>query len=235
MLLTIFQCFTQDFEDYKAYDVELSSANYGQEDSVFQWMNVRAQLLAMYQEKSIKPGFKERYNSKKFDYTEDFNVSTAPKFDSIFQLIGAILKYLGYIVLLGIVIFVIYTMYSESGGLFGRGSKIKGLYKIVEDIENFELADYESLANNAKSKGELKLAVRYYFLAYLQRLNEEKHIEFHKEKSNREYKYEIVDFQMRDDFSVLSRVFDYCWYGNRDLLAEQFQQAEALFKQRLKK
>jgi hypothetical protein len=76
--------------------------------------------------------------------------------------------------------------------------------------------------------------VRYYFLAFLKTLSQQKQIVFHPEKSNREYYYEIQEKGSKDAFQTLSRVYDYCWYGDFDINEEQFQKAESIFKSYLK-
>ena len=76
--------------------------------------------------------------------------------------------------------------------------------------------------------------MRFYFLAYLKQLHQGEHIDFHKDKSNRDYRYEINDTTIRSEFDVLSRVFDYCWYGEFEIGTEQFGRVEILFSKHLK-
>jgi hypothetical protein len=127
---------------------------------------------------------------------------------------------------------VIYSLVSD-GGISRKGKKQKGMYEIVDETLNFSEIDYFTLIRQAEQAGEYKLAIRYYFLAYLQRLNREKTIEFHPDKTNREYRYEIESSDIRNEFEILSRIFDYCWYGDHDLTDEQFKQAALNFKNKL--
>jgi hypothetical protein len=180
--------------------------------------------------RSFKPNLKSRYKSKDFDYTEQ--VYTPEPNLGLMNLIGTVLFYLGIVVILIVVLLVIYSLVSD-GGISRKGKKQKGMYEIVDETLNFSEIDYFTLIRQAEQAGEYKLAIRYYFLAYLQRLNREKTIEFHPDKTNREYRYEIESSDIRNEFEILSRIFDYCWYGDHDLTDEQFKQAALNFKNKL--
>jgi len=180
--------------------------------------------------RSFKPNLKSRYKSKDFDYTEEVNIPQ-PNY-GLMNLIGTVLFYLGIVVIVIVVVLVIYALVSE-GGISRKGKKQKGMCEIVDETLNFSEIDYFTLIRQAEQAGEFKLAIRYYFLAYLQRLNREKIIEFHPDKTNREYRYEIESSDIRNEFEILSRIFDYCWYGDHDLTDEQFKQAALNFKNKL--
>jgi hypothetical protein len=200
----------------------------------------------------FRSGWKSDYKSEDFNYDRVTAMPNAPEdldYDdyeseqlrntnspsSSFEGIGTLLMILGYIVLAVVIGFVIYAFMQNGGirskGLGGKASE----YEVLEEDLNFEEADYITLAKRAKADGLLKLAIRYYFLAYLQQLNHDKYIEFHIDKTNLDYKYEIADVHLRNDFTTLSRVFDYCWYGEHNLSNEQFSNAEQLFMQKIQK
>ncbi len=188
--------------------------------------------------RSFKPNLKSRYNSKDFDYTDNDKQTKRKEIDpddEVFSFVGGILKILGYLVLALIIAFVIRAFVLDGGMISRKGKKVKGLYEVVDEQVNFEEHDYDKMAQEASKTGVWKMAVRYYFLAYLQKLNKDEIIEYHRDKTNREYRYEIADSAVRNQFDVLCRVFDYCWYGERDLSEEQFRNAEQIFKVSLKK
>jgi len=183
--------------------------------------------------KTFKPDVNSRYKSREFDYTERVkNNNYRMPNSSLLEFFAWILKYGGLLLLVVIVFLVIRALVLDGGGFWRATNKSKGLYEIVDETIDFENVDYLALAQNASKNLELKLAIRYYFLAYLQHLNKEKIIEFHPDKSNREYRYEIHDRTIRNEFDTLCRIFDYCWYGGRELNQEQFMNAESNFMRR---
>lgn len=201
-------------------------------------VDVNEKIAEQKEARSFKTNLKKRYNSRDFDYTDKRKESKpieTNSSDDVFSVVGGILNVLGYLVLILIVAFVIRAFVLDGGAISRKGKKVKGLYEVVDDQVNFEEYDYNKLAREAADLNEWKMAVRYYFLAYLQKLYADEIIEYHRDKTNREYRYEISDPTERNQFDVLCRVFEYCWYGERDLTQEQFRNAEQIFKEGLKK
>lgn len=189
----------------------------------------------------FRNGWSDAYQGNEFDYNrvspdneKDF-VTPEPVDVGFFKTIGFILKILGYLAIFVIVALVIRSFAQNGGIISSRAKSKKSQYEILEENLVFDEANYFSMSQKAKTDGLFPLAVRYYFLAYLQQLHKEKIIDYHLDKSNLDYRYEIDDLQIRSDFSTLSRVFDYCWYSEQDLSKEQFNSAEQLFLQIMKK
>jgi hypothetical protein len=236
---SVYQIQAQDeWDDYDYEEIDYSEDQNNEQD--YEYVFVDEKIDQQSRSRTFKPNLKSRYSSEEFDYTE---VVREEKIREIeipqqnfrnLELIGKILKILGIIILIIVVAFVIRAFVLE-GGVSRRGKKIKGLYEVVDEELDFEEVDYLKLAKNAESSGEFKLAVRYYFLAYLQQLNRTKIIDFHPDKTNREYRYEIENIDTKSDFDLLCRVFDYCWYGDHDLNAEQFKNAKQIFAKFLDK
>jgi hypothetical protein len=57
------------------------------------------------------------------------------------------------------------------------------------------------------------LAIRYYYLTSLKGLSTKEIIEYHKDKTNSEYLFEIENTTIRKEFSYLSYIYSYVWYG----------------------
>ncbi len=223
--------------DYDDDVIYVDSYDYD-DDFEIELANINERIEDQKEARSFKPNLKSRYNSKDFDYTDNHKDSKRKEIDpddEVFSFVGGILKILGYLVLILIIAFVIRAFVLDGGMISRKGKKVKGLYEVVDEQVNFEEHDYYKLAQEATKLGEWKMAVRYYFLAYLQKLNTDEIIEYHRDKTNREYRYEISDSAVRSQFDVLCRVFDYCWYGERDLSEGQFRNAEQIFKESLKK
>ncbi len=83
---------------------------------------------------------------------------------------------------------------------------------IFEDEDIYEV-DLEALLKKATDSNNFRLAIRYYYLMTLKGLSAKKLIDYHKDKTNSEYLFEIEDTAMRSKFSYLSYVYTYVWYG----------------------
>jgi hypothetical protein len=185
--------------------------------------------------------WKDDYQGAEFDYNRITRIEKKDDYVKepidigFFETFGLILKILGYLAIVAILVLVFRAFIQNGGVISSKAISKKSDYEILEENLVFVEADYLGLAQKAKSEGLYSLAVRYYFLAYLQLLNKEKIIDYHIDKTNLDYRYEINVIQIRNEFSTLSRVFDYCWYSEQDLSEEQFRSAEQLFLQKLKK
>ena len=82
------------------------------------------------------------------------------------------------------------------------------------------------LINNA---GDKRIAIRYYYLWLLQKLNKYHHIKFHPEKTNSDYLYELTNVKYRTSFANLSYIYDYTWYGEAELNEEDFARVKDNF------
>jgi hypothetical protein len=232
----VFSVHAQDYwdDEYNEYDAheDLYWSELEQTDEVQRAAMPHRKVENQKREKKFKPDVKSRYKSRDFDYTEKAENGYRPN-EKLLGFFAWLLKWGGLTVLLVIIILVIRALVLDGGGFWRAANKSKGLYEIVDETVDFENVDYLSLAINASKNGEFKLAIRYYFLAYLQQLNKDKIIDFHPDKTNREYRYEIEDWAQRNDFDTLCKIFDYCWYGDRDLTSEQYKNAESNFMSRL--
>lgn len=205
-----------------------------------QW-SLNDTLQQNYQKRGFRQDWKKDYQSVLFDYSERVTVPDNKRsswdfdFTNFYDLLTVIAKIIGYALIVGVVFLVVRAFLTDSGISIQRFRTKKSAYAHVEANESSIEENWLLKAIEAKKKGDLKLAVRYYFLAYLKQLHEENHIDYHKDKSNREYRYEIAEIAVKNEFDVLSRVFDYCWYGDFEIDNEQFVRVEVLFSNHLKK
>lgn len=205
------------------------------------FFNLSDSLAAKNKSIKFRASWKEDYKRPAFDYKENkieensVNWSLDWDFSGFFDVLVFIAKIIGYGLILLVIFILIRGLFTDAG--FSLNS-FKSAKKNYNEVDNQELnidEDWLSKAYDAKLNGNLKLSIRYYFLAYLKQLHQENHIDFHGDKSNREYRYEIVDTNVKSEFDLLSRVFDYCWYGDFDISSEHFGKVEVIFNQHLKK
>jgi hypothetical protein len=96
-----------------------------------------------------------------------------------------------------------------------------------EDIHglNFGAAIDQAIDNQ-----QYRLAVRLLYLQTLKRLTDAQLIRYQREKTNRQYVYELAGTPHQRDFDQLTQQFDYVWYGNAPINGEQFRQIQTAFR-----
>jgi len=101
------------------------------------------------------------------------------------------------------------------------------LEKIEADIEAFDLDDY---IRKALDRGAHALAIRLLYLAALKALSSKQLIYWKKNKTNRDYLWEMQDTRFQEDFQRLTRAFEQIWYGDPPFTAADFQVLEPQFR-----
>lgn len=109
-----------------------------------------------------------------------------------------------------------------------------------DQIDDIQALDISAMLNDALQKGNLKLAVRFYYLSLLKNLNNAGYIRWEKDKTNRDYLTELFRQGVHyDDVRVLTRKYEEVWYGDYDyteaVMKETISRFEALNKELLPK
>lgn len=144
--------------------------------------------------------------------------------------------YIGAILLTILVIYLIVRalMNDEGSWVFGRSSD-KKVIKYDEIEQNIHTTDFQKLIHESEKNGEQRLTIRYYYLWLLKILSENEIIEWDIEKTNSDYQSEIKDTEIKADFSYLSYLYDYVWYGEFDIDQLTFDKAKSSFEKTIKK
>ncbi|QEE51309.1 DUF4129 domain-containing protein [Flavobacterium alkalisoli] len=204
-----------------------------------------------YTQREFEPGFKERYKADEFIYEIKPKPKTAwdrflewlrdlldsifgPSDEEVAEEKGGISwgEIITKLVAAILIIFVIYVIASSIAGkeifwIFKRsGKKIS-----INEIMNEDLAqvNFKDLINETKQSGNYRLATRYYYLWLLKLLTYREIIEWHPDKTNSDYLYEINNPGLRKDFEYLSYIYEYIWYGEFAIDEEAFTKAEKAF------
>lgn len=200
----------------------------------------------------LSPNFKQKYKATEFQYEvtvsekgawERFEEWLAYWLKKIFGLssMDTSSKYIGYILktLAGLIVaYVIYLIVKiilnkEGQWIFGKSTTRKILTD--EEIEkNLIYVDFEKLLQETLKNGDNRLAIRYYYLWLLKRLAEKNIIEWHTEKTNSDYAYEIQSTDLRKEFQYLSYLYNYIWYGEFEMDELTFLNAQTAFEKTLK-
>ncbi len=138
-----------------------------------------------------------------------------------------------FIILAVVYIIVRAVMNGEGRWVFGRSSDKKVIP--FEDLEqNIHLVDFDKEIAKHTAAGDLRLAIRYYYLFILKRLTDSGIIEYDVEKTNADYLRELSASTYQDDFGHTSYLYNYIWYGEFPIDATSFEKAKVPFERLLK-
>lgn len=216
-------------------------------DSVPVLTFIPVDTTAAYTPRNFEPGFKERYTGNDFIYEhkavaksgwERFKEWLQDVLDEIFSFgdgaqrtpaYALIIRIIGIIILLLVVYFIVRAILGKEANLWIFGRSRKNI--AVQDIhqENIHQMNFSQLIEETKKSGNYRLGVRYYYLWLLKKLSNREIIDWHWDKTNTDYLYEIKDSGLRKDFEYLSYVYDYSWYGEFDIDQAAFSKAEKAF------
>jgi hypothetical protein len=134
-------------------------------------------------------------------------------------------QWIAYLVIALLILFIIYTVFSNV--------KIENLIKpevlpveIAEDIDKIESQrEYEK----AIAQGDFRMAIRMQYIRILQYLDDNKFISWKPDKTNRHYLGELRQLEIYDSFRELSHIYEWVWYGNTKLGADEFSTLDPKF------
>ncbi|MEO9964809.1 MAG: hypothetical protein ABJF11_03420 [Reichenbachiella sp.] len=127
--------------------------------------------------------------------------------------VGQIIVVVLFVVLLGALLYLL-----VGNELFGRKNKKLTADEInALDIET-EMdpeSDLQRMLKEAIRQNNLRLVIRIYFIMIIKHMDEVRLIRWKKEKTNRDYMYELDGSPYHDGFVRLSRWYDLIWYGEK--------------------
>ncbi len=114
---------------------------------------------------------------------------------------------------------------------FSGSSSVSGL-EMVHPAEGMTRVEMEKLYKLYRGNGAYREAVRVLYLMYLKNLHQEGVIRLKINKTNKDYLHEIKDETIFKDFRKLSRLYDYVWFGQFNIVDQEFFQIEKEFNLR---
>ncbi|HEA31062.1 MAG TPA: DUF4129 domain-containing protein [Leeuwenhoekiella sp.] len=219
-----------------------------QADSTVAKQEVRYDKSAINPVEINKNDLKSYKNDKAFDYTEylpqdnwwtRFNNWLNEIWNAFIQWIlggreaQGILKFLiqalPYIIIGGVLIFLVWLFIkADMGGSPLLGSTPNQVILNTEE-QLIQHEDIQTLIDEAVKNNSYRLAIRYYYLFILQNLSKKQLIEWQAEKTNHDYVYEIKDATLRAQFSKITRIYDFIWYGSFEVDGAAFAKAQQEF------
>ena len=138
-----------------------------------------------------------------------------------------ILQILAYVAIALLIGFLIYFIFSKID--IDKKIKKEEIYEVEDDFEDINELDTPSLLQQALAKGDYRTAVRIQFLSILQILSQKEKIMWRKEKTNHEYARELRSESYGDDFQQMANIFDFVWYGKREVDKTKYDQIDTAF------
>jgi hypothetical protein len=129
---------------------------------------------------------------------------------------------------IGLIFLIVKLIGANLSNMFSRQSKQIAM-PYSESLENIHDISFDAEIESALAQRNYKLAVRLLYLASLKHLNDANLIHWQIDKTNNAYLEELSNTDQRQSFSVLTRQFEYVWYGNFPVDGRSFQNIRTLF------
>lgn len=190
--------------------------------------------------------FQQEYDGSDFDYEKEGASSDnfiSRMIDSFLQwlqdLFGfemdpetyEVIETILYVILIAVGLYFMVRLLLGHQATSFLGGKNTALAPLRTQEEDLTQIDLQALIDDALKQSDYRLAVRYMFLKALKDLSGKKLIEWHFEKTNKDYLSELESPVLKDNFKAVSRLYDYIWYGEFPINKERFVKAEARFDQ----
>ncbi|PQJ78347.1 hypothetical protein [Polaribacter porphyrae] len=189
----------------------------------------------MVEDRAFNTDLKDTYSDDDFkykEYIEKKSDSTPTVNKGFIQALGYFMTTIFPFLIGGFVIFLILkTVLGLQFNFREKPSSNKNLVqKQLIENEDIHEVDLDTLLAEAITNKEFRLAIRYYYLSVLKKLSTKELINYHKEKTNSEYLFEIENTEMRSQFSYLSYIYSYVWYGEFPVDEKRFHHAAAKYQ-----
>jgi hypothetical protein len=187
--------------------------------------SVPAKTINYSAQRAFKDDLKARYSDEKFVYTEEAEAEVTPTDLSFLKGFVVFMQSIFPFLLGGFVVFIILKLVIGLDVRFWsfKKGKEKVAEKLVYQDEDIHEVNLELLLQQAISEPNYRLAVRYYYLSILKELSAKNLIAYHKDKTNSAYTFELEKGIIRDDFSYLTYLYTYVWYGDFPINSEDFK------------
>lgn len=154
--------------------------------------------------------------------------------ESSINFVSVLIKVIAVLIIIFVIYLIVKAIINKEGQwIFGKNSKKKNI--IYSEIEkNIHLLDFDKLIKESIQSGEKRAAVRYYYLWLLKVMAQNNYIEWDIEKTNSDYLYELQKPAHKEEFTYLSYLYNYIWYGEFEIDETTFGRAENRFKNALK-
>lgn len=223
---------------------KITSVKYTEKDIQIDSESVEAKTFSKdYQKKYKDDDFVYEYKAPEKNLWDRFKYWLASIFRKLFSFsdpqaslnfVVILLRVLAVIVIILVIYLIVRAIINKEGQwIFGKNANKRTVY--YSDLEkNIHLLDFEKLIKESLESGEKRTAIRYYYLWLLKTMAQHNYIEWDIEKTNSDYLYELQNPKHKEEFTYLSYLYNYIWYGEFEIDNATFNKAENRFKNALK-
>ena len=141
--------------------------------------------------------------------------------------VGVVARIVLYLLIIGaIVLSLLKLLNANPATIFGRTKEKNLPYTVYE--ENIHEIDFDQEIEQAQQAKDFRLATRLYYLKSLKFLTDRDLLKWEPGKTNAQYFYELQAGRLRTDFTTLSHLFEYAWYGGFSVDTPVMQKAYEL-------
>ena len=160
-------------------------------------------------------------NDDDFWYADGVFIKRREGNDSGFRWAPIMKPIIWLVIIVGFVTFLVIFLSNSNTRLFRKTSKITDaeINPATSDIFNI---NYQAEINKAAGAGNYRFAVRLMFLRLLRELSDTGKIQYRQDGTNFDYMMQLHGTNMYDDFSRLTRHYEYSWYGQFAIDTEKY-------------
>jgi hypothetical protein len=203
------------------------------QDSLFQFDTITAGALSLEAKKIPDSTMQRLRSDDAFWYVNaTFKKPAAPRNLSWLQQLFSqawFRNLIWAIIVCSFVIVLVLFLMKSNIQLFHRKPAALQTSNALTPNENIFSIDYEREIMQAKQAGDLRLAVRLYYLQTLALLSGRHLIQYKGDRTNSEYVTQLRQSSLYTPFKKLTRHFEYTWYGQFPVSAEIFANMETDF------
>lgn len=202
--------------------------------------------------RAFSKDFKRKYSGSDFEYEpkkpektlwDDIKEWIASIFRKMFtfsnpqasiNFVVILFKIIATIIVVVVIFLIVRALINKEGQwIFGKNAQQKTIF--YSDAEkNIHLLDFEKLIKESILAGQKRAAIRYYYLWLLKVMARNHYIEWDIEKTNSDYLYELQNPVHKEEFTYLSYLYNYIWYGEFEIDETTFLKTENRFKKAIK-
>ena len=137
-----------------------------------------------------------------------------------------------YVILGTAAILIVYIIFKLLGvdllKIFKKSKSDSGV-PFTESLENIHEINFDEAIENALSIKNYRLAVRLLYLKSLKQLSDNDLIIWKADKTNTAYINELTDIKQKRYFSMMTRQFEFVWYGEFPINGQLYKNINQIF------
>ncbi|MEO6524735.1 MAG: DUF4129 domain-containing protein [Mucilaginibacter sp.] len=141
------------------------------------------------------------------------------------------IKYLIIAIFAFMVVYIIFKLLGINLLSLFKKKKDDGAIPYTESIENIHEISFDEAIEGALAIKNYRLAVRLLYLRCLKQLSDNNLIHWKIDKTNTDYLNELTNEEQRRQFVLVTRQFEYIWYGDFPVDSHSFENINSIFQE----